>query len=390
MTIAGELTIDISCKDKKLQTSIKSTRPIQAASVFSGKTISQTVNMIPLVFSVCAKAQTVTAIRAIEGALSIGQSKHVESLRESLILLENLKEQALRVAIDWPVYINEAADKALLSHINMGIVGLMQTLLATGVMAVDAKQVNDYSHNEAKKQWQLFSERLSQAVFGLSAYNWLEISTNKEQLENWSKKQSTIAARFIDWLDQQPWKHSGQSTIAPLLAVSDEELFAKLKQAGYEYTAQPDWNNCCYEVSWFSRTQTSGSQSEGGITKNDIMSRMLARLKEIAGLMVQLDSFYKNTERFSVKPSSVKGMAHSDAARGRLTHVIELDTNNSTVNNLLILAPTEWNFHPQGVAASSLNNLHIQQDSIEDIRKQAELLIHAIDPCVGYQLNISG
>jgi coenzyme F420-reducing hydrogenase alpha subunit len=51
-----------------------------------------------------------------------------------------------------------------------------------------------------------------------------------------------------------------------------------------------------------------------------------------------------------------------------------------------IVAPTEWNFHPDGVVAHSLKQL--QADSINDLQRQAELLINAIDPCVQYQLNL--
>ena len=61
---------------------------------------------------------------------------------------------------------------------------------------------------------------------------------------------------------------------------------------------------------------------------------------------------------------------------------------NDTINKLVILAPTEWNFHPEGVAAKSLNDL--DASSPHELRQQAELLIHAIDPCVGYHLNIVG
>jgi hypothetical protein len=51
-----------------------------------------------------------------------------------------------------------------------------------------------------------------------------------------------------------------------------------------------------------------------------------------------------------------------------------------------ILAPTEWNFHPEGVLAKGLNQL--QADSVELLKQQASLLINAIDPCVGYALQI--
>ena len=56
------------------------------------------------------------------------------------------------------------------------------------------------------------------------------------------------------------------------------------------------------------------------------------------------------------------------------------------IERFYILAPTEWNFHPQGVAVDSLNNL--DRDDLSTLQLQADLLIHAIDPCVDYQLQI--
>jgi coenzyme F420-reducing hydrogenase alpha subunit len=50
-----------------------------------------------------------------------------------------------------------------------------------------------------------------------------------------------------------------------------------------------------------------------------------------------------------------------------------------------ILAPTEWNFHPQGVVAESLGAL---QGNSNEIEQQARMLVDAIDPCVGYDLEV--
>ena len=51
-----------------------------------------------------------------------------------------------------------------------------------------------------------------------------------------------------------------------------------------------------------------------------------------------------------------------------------------------ILAPTEWNFHPQGAIARALAGLDGSDDNA--LRRQAALLIEAVDPCVGYRLRV--
>jgi uptake hydrogenase large subunit len=78
------------------------------------------------------------------------------------------------------------------------------------------------------------------------------------------------------------------------------------------------------------------------------------------------------------------GLAQVQAARGLLIHRLVL--HKGKVYDYRVVAPTEWNFHPKGVVAYSLKRL--QADSVNDLQRQAELLINAIDPCVPYQLNL--
>ena len=78
------------------------------------------------------------------------------------------------------------------------------------------------------------------------------------------------------------------------------------------------------------------------------------------------------------------GIGQVEAARGHLVHRVVLD--DGWVRRYQILAPTEWNFHPAGVVARGLGGL---VDSDEPtLRRQAALLINAMDPCVGYDLRV--
>jgi hypothetical protein len=49
-----------------------------------------------------------------------------------------------------------------------------------------------------------------------------------------------------------------------------------------------------------------------------------------------------------------------------------------------LLAPTEWNFHPRGVVVQALETLAPDAD----LEQLASLLVEAIDPCVGYDLEV--
>ena len=65
MGIEGQLTIDLyrngngSCRAE-----IASTRPVDIARLFHGKTASETLATVPLLFSICAKAQAAASVAA--------------------------------------------------------------------------------------------------------------------------------------------------------------------------------------------------------------------------------------------------------------------------------------------------------------------------------------
>lgn len=79
------------------------------------------------------------------------------------------------------------------------------------------------------------------------------------------------------------------------------------------------------------------------------------------------------------------GLAQLQAARGLLIHRLEL--RHGRVYDYRIAAPTEWNLHPEGVVAQGLK--HLKAESPNDLRRQAELLINSVDPCVLYNLKLT-
>jgi Ni,Fe-hydrogenase I large subunit len=70
-----------------------------------------------------------------------------------------------------------------------------------------------------------------------------------------------------------------------------------------------------------------------------------------------------------------------DAARGLLAHRVEL--REGVLRDYRILAPTEWNFHPQGPLARGLLGA-----SGPDLEWRAALLASSLDPCVPYRIEV--
>ena len=58
---------------------------------------------------------------------------------------------------------------------------------------------------------------------------------------------------------------------------------------------------------------------------------------------------------------------------------------DDTVAGYRMLAPTEWNFHPGGAVVQALSGLRAGSHLVH----LATLLVEAVDPCVGYDIEIS-
>jgi hypothetical protein len=82
-----------------------------------------------------------------------------------------------------------------------------------------------------------------------------------------------------------------------------------------------------------------------------------------------------------------QGMAWVEMARGLLVHQVEIDRTGgeARVAACRVLAPTEWNFHPQGVVAQHIAGLNATE-SAATVERRVRLLMAAFDPCVPFDV----
>ena len=53
-----------------------------------------------------------------------------------------------------------------------------------------------------------------------------------------------------------------------------------------------------------------------------------------------------------------------------------------------IVAPTDWNFHPQGALAAEL--LGVPAQDLTGVKRRAEQLVHSLDTCVPCRIEVEG
>jgi hypothetical protein len=374
VNLEGELNIHIA--DDVLVTS---SRPVSACRMLIGKSPQQALETVPLLFSICAVAQARTAMLAMQSELNTAD----EIAREILLKIEIAREHLLRILLDYPRLFNLELQKASLAEIS----GLNQTwkkaLFKNGV-AFSFNSKLDVNEDECRLLLNSLEGAIHQQVFHCSTAQWLEIK-NLHTLENWARNCDSAAAISLQKIDQQGWYDQGISSCLPLPELSVFELAKRFDSPNADaFITQPSWGGQYCESTVLSR-QTCSTLINELLRQfsTGLISRWVARLVELAQIPSQIKLLLEKLAIHNYEPlkNNSDEIAQVEAARGRLIHRVKVE--NNVIVNYQILAPTEWNFHPQGLIKQALSNL-----KTKNIEPLAHIMINAIDPCVGYQLRL--
>jgi len=130
-----------------------------------------------------------------------------------------------------------------------------------------------------------------------------------------------------------------------------------------------------------------------GPQDGSLVARMRARLADVALLAARLAQLLRGEAQPGAGPSGWictataregQGIAAVQTARGLLTHVLQIQDDQ--VSQYVIIAPTEWNFHPDGVLRRTLEGMAV--DSEQELRRRAALLATLLDPCVPHSIQV--
>jgi coenzyme F420-reducing hydrogenase alpha subunit len=186
----------------------------------------------------------------------------------------------------------------------------------------------------------------------------------------------------------------GRTELNLLPPLNNHQLHQYLSQQNAaDFSRTPSWQGKRYETSCLNRQQHQPLiacllQQYG----NSVFIRLASRLLELASLPDSLrqDALSLETGRWSVHNGiptlghGNDGLAQIQASRGLLIHNVAL--KNGIISHYQIIAPTEWNFQPNAIAAISLQAITATNKT--QLQQQAERVINAIDPCVGFELRI--
>jgi Ni,Fe-hydrogenase I large subunit len=382
----GHINIEMRLDtDSKPIVNITSNRPTQACKIFIGKTPEQVLSVVPLLFNICGVAQSRASLSAIQQCLNITPRAQHEIARDMLLLVENSKEHLLKIELSWSKLFGLPITSKPLPYISQLTSRFEKTLFDNQAFQLDSSLNTNYLHVETLINE--LDDHLEATVFQHSPNSWCQ-DGNIETLLSWSEKQSTTAMSSIASIVKNDWLSQGVSSCSQLPKFNEQSLLARFNDDDVHHFIQsPQWEGNCYETTVLSRQLShpiiKSLNNEFG---TGLITRWTARLAELAMIPQQLRNLLQQLKR--VPPSdttmstTTTELAQVEAVRGLLVHRVTIE--NGLINQYQILAPTEWNFHPEGLIKQCLENIN----SSKQVENIAHLVINSIDPCVGYNLSI--
>ncbi len=265
---------------------------------------------------------------------------------------EAIREYAFRTLLDWPRALGEPEEAAALREFT-----------ATTAISPEAR------------------DRLARRVFGQPAASWLAITT-MSAFDRWLERGDTVAGRMLATLRFGDGGFGESDT--PLVPVPDamraQRLAAEM-ESDPEFCRRPTLNGAPAETGALARRFSDPLVAELRTRfGNSVLARFTARLREMAALIAGSGTLRAG----AVSLGGGRGIGWTENARGLLVHLATVAEGRAA--RYRILAPTEWNFHPDGALSRGLCGTRYASEA--DLRHRAALLVQSLDPCVAWRLDL--
>ncbi|EHR70476.1 Ni,Fe-hydrogenase I large subunit [Burkholderiales bacterium JOSHI_001] len=356
-TLAGRYTLRPGCSP-----SIEGGRPAISPEVLQRLAQGKSAPLLPAllgsVFTLCGHAHRIAAGSAVRAAQGDGLPLGL-ALRQRL-QAETAREHLQRMALDWPQRLTgQAQPVAWLS----GCPLFTHADAPGDALAALAPWMHAQLLGEAPQAW------------------WDAWCADGEAaLLRWCARRadSHPVARLLH--DSAALGRALGTEARPWLPLGDAEttqahmrLLAAQLQQGH-FVQSPVWQGYTVETGpWTRRSRP--------VTAHNAWMRLASRLVDLVHLA--LPDSTAALAHGAWAPAPGEGIAWVEMARGLLVHWVRLD-ERQRVADVRVLAPTEWNLHPQGVLAQALAALPANHP---DTAAQARLLATAFDPCVDFEID---
>lgn len=362
----GRLVMKMAWSGGRLAAVAAETRRPVAAQLLRGRTPAEAQTLVPRIFSLCGKAQAAAcraACAAAQGRLAEPDGDVLRRADDARIAIEAGQEHLWRLLLDWP--------RALGLPLREGEFAAWHRRLATAGKALDAARGAGDAAAAGTALASLpplaaaLADFLDAALFAPHSATAV-LADGALPAESWAGRLLLAAA---DAVPPAPVT----ARLLPRLSAAD--WAARLVGAPAAFAARPIFADAPAETGPLARHATRPLVAARWAAGQGIAARLAARLTDLADLPGQLARL---PARLDAAGGAGHGLACVETARGLLIHAVCLE--HGRIADYTVVAPTEWNFHPDGAWRDEL--LGRPLTSAAEGERLLRRLALALDPCV--------
>ena len=352
--------------------SIESTRPQGLTRMLQNRSIVEAHQVVSLLFSVCRRAQTVAASRVAEQLMGVSVPAEMEQRRDEMLRLELLHEHLWTLLVQLPPRLGLPARTECMAEASQ--------ILRCAMSAMDRRSVLSGIYGIKANADEL------PAVVDLAGWA-AQLCRSLYAADNSLTDELVEATRLQDWRSDYH--------LCGLQSFYGEDLVSRLI-GDPAFGHQPQWQQQPRETGAVVRQAACPQVFQVLQQGWCLQPRLLAILLEVKFLLdwltagsTRADAEKKdgciNISNGNIEsPSPRFALSQLETARGGLIHGVELDPDRERIQRYWIIAPTDWNFHPQGVLHTMVDTLREAEEA--EARHRLSLLVMMMNPCVGWEV----
>ena len=344
MPAADSIDVGLRYVDARIDVRRIEARRTMLAPLLRGRAADDAVDVIGHLYAVCIHAQRAAARAAVAAARGHAVAPHTDAEARG----EAVGELCLAAL---------AGESTAIAH-------------ETGRLVAAARRI---SRDRAA-----FASLVETRLLGGSAARWLAIDTPAE-LTTWARSCTAplaraCAARIIA-------REPAPAGVAPLPLADAPATLDDRPMLDEAFARTPTFRGEAAEAGPAARLATRPPIA--ALRERPLLQRWVARVTDLA-LYATGDPKFRCGRVSAVTAGPGRGRAAIETARGLLLHEVALDRER--IASYVIVAPTEWNFHPRGPLRHWLQGA--AAESRMAARELAVRAAAALDPCADCRIEI--